>query len=176
MFNITIKGEAYTEYTNLSKLNGISCEDEFSEYFGKEEQCLIDKNVSNGYLQFSYENDKLWSMTTYDASEKLTDEELRILSDYTQGQWSDGIGEGFEQRECFYDENDGPVYVSAWNNGQIITAEQVEIENDFDFDETVKKVHKKLEKENNIKELNDRLVTLIKEGEELIKSLTNRDK
>ena len=154
MYKITIKGEARTEYPNLSILNGISCEDDFSEYFSKKygetenEQSLIDKGVHNGYMHFSYENGKLWTITTYESPVELTEEEIKILADYTQGQWSDGIGEGFEQYPCMHDNdycdecvcgecedgdichdnNDaGEVYVSPWQVGQVLLTEQIKI-------------------------------------------------
>lgn len=47
---------------------------------------------------------------------------LEELKDYTQGQWSDGIGEGFEQFS--YKEIDGEeIYISPWYHGQKIFAE-----------------------------------------------------
>lgn len=142
MYKITVKGEAKTEYPNLTELDGISCQDEFSEYFDGDESYIDD--VSNGYLYFKYEDGKLWSITTYDSTRELTQEELEKLKEYTIGQWSDGIGEGFEQNPCYtasqpyrtYEEEfddyenqdeadiDLEVYISPWFYGQIITITQ----------------------------------------------------
>jgi hypothetical protein len=44
---------------------------------------------------------------------ELTDEEIDRLLDYTQGQWSDGIGEGFEQFPCHH-EGRKEIYLSPW--------------------------------------------------------------
>jgi hypothetical protein len=124
MYKITIKGEAFTEHQNLEELDGIDCQDEFSEYFGDDEQLLIDKGVNNGYLSFEYSGGKLWSVTTYDSPVELTQNELDIIGDYTQGQWSDGIGEGFEQFPCMEDDNEKEVYVSPWHSNQVLTVTQ----------------------------------------------------
>lgn len=132
MYKIIIKGEARTDYPYLSKLDGISCPEEFTEYFGKDEKSLIDKGVTNGYLRFEYvfEENKLYSVTTYNSNELLTPEEEAILIEYTQGQWSDGIGEGFEQEPCSYDEDwdvDRGIYISPWYPDQNITIQQIKI-------------------------------------------------
>lgn len=135
-YKITVKGLAKTDHYDLSELDGIDCQDEFTEYFSKRykdddnEQALIDKKVHSGYMRFAYEKGDLWTITEYHCDEKLTEEELDILSEYTQGQWSDGIGEGFEQEPCFYtqdeDGEDIEVYVSPWSYNQKVTITQEE--------------------------------------------------
>lgn len=127
MYKIKIKGTASADYYNVEALDDIDCQDEFSEYFGKNEQALIDKGVCNGYMSFIYENEELWTITTYSSNKELTPEELQILGDYTQGQWSDGIGEGFEQNPCMYADDDDEVYISPWHRGQALIIEQIEI-------------------------------------------------
>lgn len=137
MYRITIKGEASTNYPNLDELDGISCPDEFSEYFSDSEQCLIDKNVTSGYMSFKYDDstNKLFTITTYNSDTILNSKELETLIDYTQGQWSDGIGEGFEQHPCDfsdipYEGDNGmttDIYISPWSQTQTITASQEEI-------------------------------------------------
>ena len=129
MKTITIKGEAkvYTEEDNkelkgstLSDYDGISDDACFSDYFHNRydddecEESLIKADVSGGYLEFVYDKEleKLFALTTYDCPRELTDKEQKVLIEYTQGQWSDGIGEGFEQRAI-----DG-VYISPWFNCQ----------------------------------------------------------
>jgi len=147
---ITVKGEAKTDYPHLEELDGIDCQDEFSEYFHKKhgnedyQQSLIDKGVNSGYLKFEFSNNKLYSITEYKSPEKLTEKELEILKEYTQGQWSDGIGEGFEQHPCYtaskpyqkynpdfddYEDQeeadeDLDVYISPWFYGQIVIITQ----------------------------------------------------
>ena len=143
MYKITVKGEAKTLYPNLDELNGIDCQEKFSNYFGTDEKTFADA-VTGGYLQFIFEDGKLYSVTTYDSTRELTPMELEILEDYTTGQWSDGIGEGFEQESCYegtvpfnkydpkYDDyksqahadRDRRVFISAWFHGQTTTITQ----------------------------------------------------
>lgn len=54
----------------------------------------------------------LCGCTTVTLREPLTSEELGILQDYLSGQYSDGWGEGFEQREIRVD--GGELYVHFW--------------------------------------------------------------
>jgi hypothetical protein len=60
-----------------------------------------------GKLRFSYKPDvnELWCITEYRSRRRLNDDELKMLADYTEGQWSDGIGENFSsssQEVCGY--------------------------------------------------------------------------
>ena|ERR1043165_416260 len=60
-----------------------------------------------GKLRFSFnpERNELCCVTEYRSSRRLTDEELELLAGYTEGQWSDGIGENFSsssEKECGY--------------------------------------------------------------------------
>ena len=56
----------------------------------------------------------------------LIEKDLQELVKYTQGQWSDGIGEGFEQNPCYYDSEDNEVFISPWFYGQQVTVQQIE--------------------------------------------------
>jgi len=118
MYKIKIKGEAKfhgVSQKHLNQLDGIDCQDEFSEYFDGDESFADD--VTNGYLHFEVEGNKLYSVTEYDSTRELMQDELNELGNYTQGQWSDGIGEGFEQYPCT--EIDGEeVFISPWFGDQ----------------------------------------------------------
>lgn len=103
MYKITVRGEAQTDYENLSELDGVDCQDCFSEYF---DDTTYSNDVTGGYMHFEYEDGKLWTVTNYNSNRELTQEELDDLEDYTTGQWSDGIGEGFEQEPCYYDDEE----------------------------------------------------------------------
>ena len=116
---ITVKGEAKPNTSNktknLEEFDGISCKNCFSDYLHKS-RCSAADVISGGYLRFEYSDGKLWSITEYDSERMLTEKEMEQLADYTQGQWSDGIGEGFEQRPC----NDKGDYISPWFSEQEI--------------------------------------------------------
>lgn len=120
MYQITIKGEAKSTYTNLAELDGIECEHEFAEFF---EETSWSDDVDGGYMDFRYENGKLWTYTEYYSFRLLDKNELEELLDYTVGQWSDGIGEGFEQYPCYYYDNQ-EIYISPWFKGQEQTIDQ----------------------------------------------------
>ena len=119
---ITVKGEASTDYSNLKELDGISCEDEFSDYFDMD--TTYAEEVKGGFMSFKFENDILYTITTYDSSRELNEGELNSLMKYTQGQWSDGIGEGFEQNPCLITDDGEDVYISPWFYGQSIKISQ----------------------------------------------------
>jgi len=132
MYKIIVKGEAQTSYPNLEELDGIDCQDNFSEYFDR--NFSFKNDVNGGYMRFEFKKDKLWTITEYNSNRKLTEDELNSLKNYTTGQWSDGIGEGFEQEPCKYvepyEDEEGEeteeVFISPWNYGQITTIEQIE--------------------------------------------------
>lgn len=127
-YKITIKGEAKTDYSNLQELDGIDCQDRFSEYFDRDWEGhpapSYTKVVTGGYMHFECIDDKLYAVTKYSSSRELTETELNELGSYTQGQWSDGIGEGFEQNPCYTGDDDEEVYISPWFHGQKLEIKQ----------------------------------------------------
>ena len=122
-WKVTIKAKSgiVNGTTDLSQLDGIDCQDRFSDYVS-----TFSGAVSGGYMRFEYEDGGLWTITEYKSNRKLTDDELNKLGEDTQGQWSDGIGEGFEQQPCT-EIDDEEVYICPWYSGQklIITQEQL---------------------------------------------------
>lgn len=125
---ITIKGESKTSYKDLKQLDGIDCQDTFSEYF--DDDFTFKDNVEGGYMYFKYDSDldKLFTITVYNSDRELSKEELDILEDYTTGQWSDGIGEGFEQEPISFSYDEEEIYISPWFPGQetIVTQQKIE--------------------------------------------------
>jgi len=103
----------------INKLNGVDCQDNFVDYLDEE----FKNKLNHGYMWFKNDKGKLKTITEYEANEELTEEELEKLVDYTQGQWSDGIGEGFEQEPCTT-YNGEEVYVSPWYGGQKVEINQ----------------------------------------------------
>jgi len=127
MFKIIIKGEATTNAHHIEDLNHVECQEEFSQYL-KESQhaALLNKGVHRGYMSFGVENGHLYTYTTYQSQHELTKEELELLGKFTQGQWSDGIGENFEQEPCRIIDGD-EVYIQPHHEGQEITITQTKI-------------------------------------------------
>lgn len=125
MYKIRIKGTAHTEYKNIEELYGIDCQDCFSEYFDGDESYA--KDITGGYMHFEIENGKLMTITEYNSKRELTPEELEELAEYTQGQWSDGIGEGFEQYPCYNEDEEDEVYISPWHRDQVLISEQIKL-------------------------------------------------
>jgi hypothetical protein len=76
-------------------------------------------------MDFRFENDKLWTYVVYSTKEVLAADELTRLGEYTQGQLSDGIGEGFEQFPCDYESDGAEVYLSPWYHGQKLEIKQI---------------------------------------------------
>jgi hypothetical protein len=70
---------------------------------------------------------ELYTVVEYESREILNNEDIEVLKKYTQGQLSDGIGEGFEQQPVMH-EGDKKIYVSPWYMGQKLKVEQIEIE------------------------------------------------
>jgi hypothetical protein len=112
-------GEAYIgdgidlEPYQYEQLSGVDCQDNFAEYSN------LHSKLGSGYMRFQWEDGQLNVYTEYDVVSELTHGEIELLKEETQGQWSDGIGEGFEQYPCAYiDEQE--VYLSPWFMGQII--------------------------------------------------------
>ncbi len=125
MFKIIVKGEAKTDYKNISELSGIDCQDNFAEYFDR--GVSYEDAIEDGYMHFTVEDGKLMTITEYTSKRRLSGIELENLKEYTQGQWSDGIGEGFEQNECMIDDDGEEVFISPWFSGQVIQVTQEEI-------------------------------------------------
>lgn len=112
--------------------DGLSSDACFTDYvnrqFDKFPEC-----VTGGYMHFEYSkrNETLHVITEYETTRKLTKEEEQQVIDYTQGQWSDGIGEGFEQQEfagqispfAHYGKEETIYNPSPWHNGQRVTIE-----------------------------------------------------
>lgn len=59
-------------------------------------------------------NGELWGVTEVQTQGALSPSELAELTDWLSGQFSDGWGEGLEQREIKVD--DGELYVSFWDS------------------------------------------------------------
>jgi hypothetical protein len=108
-------GEDDREATDEEKAqcNGVSCQDDFADYSEFRSKLKI------GHMSFKFEEGTLFTVTEFAVKEDLTSEEIVKLMNETQGQWSDGIGEGFEQFPCAMI-GDEEVFISPWFSGQEI--------------------------------------------------------
>lgn len=134
MVIIEIKGEANPQLINedgnevdeqdaMKLADGITIPDDFTAY---SQDLKFHRFLIKGYTKFKYEPAKkeLFAVCRYESLRELTSTEISQLVDYTQGQWSDGIGEGFEQEPCAHDDNGNELYISPWTMGQTITVKQ----------------------------------------------------
>jgi len=108
---------------DLKIFHGVDDQSCFSDYMGLDLPLDV---ISGGYLEFVYDSEKneLIATTAYYVTRKLTPKEEAALIDYTQGQWSDGIGECFEQNPVYRDGEE--YYISPWYQGQVATLEYKE--------------------------------------------------
>ena len=67
-------------------------------------------------------NDRLYAVATCEVKGQLTPDELAELKEFCVGEYSDGWGEGFEQRErrCA----DGELYVHFWQSDKFFICTQ----------------------------------------------------
>jgi hypothetical protein len=95
-FQTTADGRLVEDPDELRSLEGLEYDEIFSDYFERR-STLVDAGITGGLLRFKYneKTQRLDGVTEYSLSRPLTAEELALLSDYTIGQWSDGIGENF---------------------------------------------------------------------------------
>lgn len=86
-----------------TKFIGLDCDECFTDYINTD----FPKCVTGGYMSFIWneKRQQLDVITVYETTRKLNSLEEQKVIDYTQGQWSDGIGEGFEQ-EPFRESDD----------------------------------------------------------------------
>ena len=78
-------------------------------YFDKEQNPGVKAKVLSAIPSVEIRNGELMGCTTVKLREPLTDAEIKDFQDYLKGQFSDGWGEGFEQREI--QTGDGVLYV-----------------------------------------------------------------
>ena len=81
---------------------------------------------------FERRNGELYGCITVLTAGPLTEDEEQDLKDWISGQNSDGLGEGFEQQEIYFDGTryGGFMYVSLWNYG-----DDYYIDNETEFED-----------------------------------------
>jgi hypothetical protein len=116
MFTFAVVGQASTDNYDIMDFEGLTCDDRFSDYFGDSDK-LDDLGISGGYAHFEVANGRLYVVTKYNLERMISLEESKRLVEYTHGQWSDGIGESFEQHPQGEDEHGEELYVSMYTRG-----------------------------------------------------------
>jgi hypothetical protein len=84
----------------------------------------IDEKVRSLTLDVEIHGEKLWTVASLDITEPLSRKELNALRDYVEGQYSDGFGEGFEQKPIKTE--DGELNVHLWKHGQLFIDTQAQ--------------------------------------------------
>lgn len=79
-------------------------------YYHEENE--VKRKVESAVISVKSRGDTLYGCTTLKLREPLDEKELSELKDYIRGQYSDGWGEGFEQREISV--VGGELYVHFW--------------------------------------------------------------
>ncbi len=74
----------------------------------------LSSKVCSSYPDVEEYSGKLWCVTEIKTHGALSPAEYAELTDWLTGQFSDGWGEGLEQREIKMD--DGELYVSFWSS------------------------------------------------------------
>jgi hypothetical protein len=111
----------YEDGGNAKKLYcvGIKADDGLDEFVQWMHDKPLQSKLVDGWMHFESIEERLHTVTVYQVKdgEQLTENEIEELKRYTQGQWSDGIGEGFEQNAITNIDGD-EVYLSPWYHGQ----------------------------------------------------------
>lgn len=82
-------------------------------YFSGQRNPGVKAKVLSAIPSVELRDGELMGCTTVRLKESLNDVEMKALQEYLRGQFSDGWGEGFEQREI--QTADGVLYVHFWD-------------------------------------------------------------
>ena len=89
----------------VDRYNDITCDSDqpcnMMEYYHEED--AIKEKVKSAVISVRSENGQLWGCVTLQMTEPFEGMELQKFCRYMSGQYSDGWGEGFEQREIAVD-------------------------------------------------------------------------
>ena len=88
---------------------------DMARYFDSYYSETASKKAKHIWWGFEQANNRLFGKVEVALTEELTAEETEIIKDWITGQNSDGLGEGFEQRE--FKAGSRTISVSFWNPG-----------------------------------------------------------
>ena len=92
----------------------------------------VSEKLRSAEWDFERRNGELYGCITVLTAGPLTEDEEQDLKEWISGQNSDGLGEGFEQQEIYFDGTryGGFMYVSLWNYG-----DDYYIDNETEFED-----------------------------------------
>ena len=92
----------------------------------------VSEKLRSAEWDFERRNGELYGCITVLTAGPLTEDEEQDLKNWISGQNSDGLGEGFEQQEIYFDGTryGGFMYVSLWNYG-----DDYYIDNETEFED-----------------------------------------
>ena len=92
----------------------------------------VSEKLRSADWDFERRNGELYGCITVQTAGPLTEDEEQDLKQWISGQNSDGLGEGFEQRELYFDGTryGGFMYVSLWHSG-----DDYYIDNETEFED-----------------------------------------
>ncbi len=92
-------------------------ENNMAEYFHGHNG--VSEKLRSADWDFERRNGELYGCITVQTAGPLTEDEEQALKEWITGQNSDGLGEGFEQREIYFEggHRGAFMYVSLWNSG-----------------------------------------------------------
>ena len=109
-------GACSIEGLDRKLLNGYDSQDDFTEYMNKDMKAKVKPGSYMTFL-FNEADQKLYTVVKYISGKMMSEKEMNDLAEYTQSQWSDGIGEGYEQMPIT--EFDGEeCFLSPWHKDQ----------------------------------------------------------
>lgn len=101
--------EAFRDYTDYTEDDEFDMIKYFDDYYSAKEK------ITSAKWGFEELNGTLYGVVTAKMDVPLTDHEEEEFKEWIIGQNSDGLGEGFEQKEIKV--NNGYICVSFWNDG-----------------------------------------------------------
>ena len=114
-----LDGESLTDYADAI-CDAIQKENEdtgdLAQYICGDRAAVLDGKVLSILPSVEVVGDELMGCATVKLREPLTDAEANVLKEYLTGQYSDGWGEGFEQREI--EVGDDVLFLHFWNPEQ----------------------------------------------------------
>ena len=100
--------QCFAEYNSIDENN-------MAEYFDGNNG--VSEKLRSAEWGFQRRNGELYGCITVQTAGPLTEEEEQDLKEWSSGQNSDGLGEGFEQREIYFEggHRGAFMYVSFWS-------------------------------------------------------------